>query len=140
MRIHFNLPAFFDATLVEKLNWKAQLPRAAKKVDALCRWLECMFNVEGLMVVDLFANMVSRQIHPLQYRPHLICEMSARHDPCRLLMKELRAHRVNLVAVNPMDEDDWSWGKMPYNRAHPAPMVSDALTPLLLGVLVALHA
>ncbi|KAE8797596.1 hypothetical protein D1007_27251 [Hordeum vulgare] len=84
-----------------------------------------MFAVEGLTVVGLLATMVSRWIHPLQHRPHLIYQMSGRYDLRQLSTKELRAHRVaqrvNLIAANPMDEDNWSWGKMPYDRDHPTP-------------------
>ncbi|KAE8809315.1 putative LRR receptor-like serine/threonine-protein kinase [Hordeum vulgare] len=51
---HVNLPAFFDASPVEMLNWKAEMPCAAEE-----------------------------------------------------------------------DKNDWSWGKMPYDQAHPAPMIYD---------------
>ncbi|KAE8784581.1 hypothetical protein D1007_41817 [Hordeum vulgare] len=85
-----------------------------------------MFEVEGLTAVDLLATMVLHRVQSLQCRPHLICQMGGRHDPCRLSTKELRAHhvarRVNLISDNQMDEDEWSWGKAPYERDHPAPM------------------
>ncbi|KAE8818988.1 hypothetical protein D1007_03193 [Hordeum vulgare] len=105
---HVNLPAFFDEPLVHKLNWKMELPPVVEEVGGICTRLEQMFEVEGLTAVDLLATMVSR-------RPHLICQMSGRHDPWRLSTKELWVHWVprwvNLISDNPMDEDDWSRGK-----------------------------
>ncbi|KAE8771753.1 hypothetical protein D1007_56318 [Hordeum vulgare] len=59
---HVNLPAFFDAPTVEKLNWKVEMSCAVEEVDALCFWLEHMFGMEGLTVVDLLVTMVSRRI------------------------------------------------------------------------------
>ncbi|KAE8766309.1 hypothetical protein D1007_62482 [Hordeum vulgare] len=49
--------------------------------------------------------MVVRRILPLQRRPHLVCLMSGRLDPCRLSVKRLTsgsvARRVNLISTAP---------------------------------------
>ncbi|KAI4971000.1 hypothetical protein ZWY2020_001914 [Hordeum vulgare] len=57
--------------------------------------------------------------------------MGGRRDPCRLSTKELRpvhvARRVNLISAAQMDEGEWQWGKAPYDRQHPAPVMSGIL-------------
>ncbi|KAI4972027.1 hypothetical protein ZWY2020_002952 [Hordeum vulgare] len=73
--------------------------------------------------------MVVRRILPLQRRPHLVCQMGGRHDPCRLSTKRFTpgavARRVNLISIARMDESgQWMWGMSPFNRAHPPPMGS----------------
>ncbi|KAE8821092.1 hypothetical protein D1007_00943 [Hordeum vulgare] len=76
--------------------------------------------------------MVVRRILPLQRRPHLVCQMSGRLDPCRLSIKRFTpgavARRVNLISTARMDEGgEWTWGMSPFNRAHPPPMMFKTL-------------
>lgn len=61
---HVNLPAFFDALPVEKLNWKLEQPPAPEEVGVICTWLEWMFELEDLTTVDLLATMVSHRVQP----------------------------------------------------------------------------
>ncbi|KAE8781201.1 hypothetical protein D1007_45558 [Hordeum vulgare] len=72
---------------------------------------------------------------PLQRRPHLICQMGGCHDPCRLSTKNFRAcavaQNVNLISSANIDEGGgWEWGMTPYDRAHPAPVLSESLQVL----------
>ncbi|KAE8810807.1 hypothetical protein D1007_12422 [Hordeum vulgare] len=65
----------------------------------------------------------------LERRPHLVCQMSGRLDPCRLSTKRFTpgavARRVKLISTARMDDGgEWTWGMSPFNRAHPPPMVA----------------
>ena len=94
-------------------------------------------KIRGLLGHDLLTTMVSRRVLPLQHRPHLICQMGGRHDPCRLSTKNFRAgtvaRNVNLISSTDMDEGrDWEWGMAAYERDHPALVVSASQNPLYL--------
>ncbi|KAE8810949.1 hypothetical protein D1007_12304 [Hordeum vulgare] len=122
-----NLPPFVIEPPIVKLIWKSTLPKPAGDEKLISAHLD-LLKVKCLMAEDLLATMVARRILPLPHQPHLICQMSGRHDPCRLLTKELRAskvaERVNLISTASMDEGDaWEWGMAPYDREHPSPMV-----------------
>ena len=89
-----------------------------------------MLQSEGLVASDLLAAFVARRVLPLQGRPHLICQMSGRHDPSRLCTKEMPrgevANLVNHIAHCEFTED-WQFGKEPYSRDNPPPVVSRIL-------------
>ena len=82
---------------------------------------------EGLTGPDLLAAFVSRRILPLQGRPHLICQMSGGRDPRRMCTKDMPHEEVALM-VNYLSDsrlpEDWRFGKEPYSRANPPPVVS----------------
>ncbi|KAE8774518.1 hypothetical protein D1007_53075 [Hordeum vulgare] len=123
---YINLPPFAIDPSTVKLNWKSTLPKPISEVKQICAHLEIL-KARGLQAADLLATMVARRILPVQHRPHLICQMGDRYDPCRLSTKNLRASRVayhvNLISSASMDEGgEWEWGMPPYNRSHPAPM------------------
>ena len=92
--------------------------------------LRVMVQSEGLTGPDLLPAFVTRWVLPLQSRPHLICQMSGRHDPCRLCTKEMPrgevANLVNHIAHCEFTEN-WQFGKEPYSRDNPPPMVSRTL-------------
>ena len=81
---------------------------------------------EGLTGPDLLSAFVARRVLPLQGRPHMISQMSGRRDPSRLCTKEMPhaevAHMVNYLANCKLTEE-WQFGKEPYSRANPPPMV-----------------
>ncbi|KAE8781163.1 hypothetical protein D1007_45607 [Hordeum vulgare] len=86
-------------------------------------------KARGLLGRDLLTTMMTRRILPLHRKPHLICQMSGRRDPCRLSTKNFHAgavaKNVNHISSANMDEGgDWEWGLVPYDRAHPPPVVS----------------
>ncbi|KAE8818300.1 hypothetical protein D1007_03930 [Hordeum vulgare] len=116
-----NLPDFINTPQVAMQNWKYALPYLIDVVDQICTRLAQLAEKEGLTRVDLLAIMVPRPVQPLQHRPHLICQMGDRRDPCRLSMKELRlvhvASQVNLISAAQMDEGEWQWGKAPTIRS-----------------------
>ena len=82
---------------------------------------------EGLTGPDLLAAFVSRRVLPLQGRPHLICQMSGGRDPSRMCTKDMPHEEVALMMNYLSDSrlpEDWRFGKEPYSRANPPPMVS----------------
>ena len=89
--------------------------------------LRVLTQSEGLTGPDLLAAFVSRQVLPLQGRPHLICQMSGGRDPSRMCTKDMPHEEVALM-VNYLSDsrlpEDWRFGKEPYSRANPPPVVS----------------
>ena len=79
---------------------------------------------------DLVAAFVERRILPLQSRPHMMCQMSGRFDPSRLSTWEMPHAEVALMVnyiANCKLAGDWQYGKAPYSRANPPPVVSFSL-------------
>ncbi|KAE8812376.1 hypothetical protein D1007_10741 [Hordeum vulgare] len=125
-----NMPPFAIAPPTRR-NWDAKTPRPHPEVALICAHLDIL-GKSGLLGRDLLATMVVRRILPLQRRPHLVCEMSGRLDPCQLSTKRFTpgavARRVNLISTARMDEGgEWTWGMSPFNRAHPPPMMFKTL-------------
>ena len=75
----------------------------------------------------MLAAFVACRVLQLQGRPHLICQMSDRRDPSRMSTKEIPrkkvANMVNYIA-HCKYEEDWQFGKEPYSRVNPPPVVS----------------
>ncbi|KAE8799597.1 hypothetical protein D1007_24976 [Hordeum vulgare] len=90
---HINLPLFINTPPTEKLNWQSDLPHPASKVKLIYTPLE-LLKVEGLTATDLLATMVAHRILPLQCGPHLICQISTRHERCQRATKEQRASKL----------------------------------------------
>ncbi|KAE8812715.1 hypothetical protein D1007_10202 [Hordeum vulgare] len=67
-------------------NWDAKTPKPIPEVALICAHLDIL-EKSGLFGRDLLTTMVVRRILPLQRRPHLVCQMGGRHDPCRLSTK-----------------------------------------------------
>ena len=86
-----------------------------------------MTQSEGLVGADLLAAFMARRVLPLQGRPHLICQMSGLRDPSWMSTKEMPrkevANMVNYIA-HCKYEEDWQFGKEPYSRVNPPPVVS----------------
>lgn len=123
-----NLPPFADAPPAAKLNW-GHNPRApSAEIVGVCRRVTEMTDREGLTAVDLIVAFIGRRVLPLQRRPHRICDMSGRRDPCRLSTKELTlaeiAQHINDVSAAGLKVEEWQFGKEPHSRAAPAPAVS----------------
>ncbi|KAE8814187.1 hypothetical protein D1007_08612 [Hordeum vulgare] len=112
-------------------NWDAKTPKPHPEVALIHAHLDIL-RESGLLDRDLLATVVVRRILPLQRRPHLVCQMSGRLDPCRLSIKRFTpgavARRVNLISTARMDEGgEWTWGMSLFNRAHPPPMMFKTL-------------
>ncbi|KAE8789888.1 hypothetical protein D1007_35851 [Hordeum vulgare] len=125
-----NMPPFAIAPPTRQ-NWDAKTPKPHPEVELIRAHLDIL-RESGLLGHDLLATMVVRRILPLQRRPHLVCQMSGRLDPCQLSIKRFIpgavARRVNLISTARMDEGgDWTWGMSPFNRAHPPPMMFKTL-------------
>ncbi|KAI5022148.1 hypothetical protein ZWY2020_058878 [Hordeum vulgare] len=125
-----NMPPFAIAPPTQR-NWDAKNPRPHLEVALICAHLDIL-GKSGLLGRDLLATMVVRRILPLQRRPHLVYHMSGRLDPCRLSTKRFTpgavARRVNLISTARMDEGgEWTWGMVPFNRAHSPPMMFKTL-------------
>ncbi|KAE8779183.1 hypothetical protein D1007_47820 [Hordeum vulgare] len=125
-RDYIKLPPFAIALPTAKLDWKVTLPKPINEVAQVCAHLDNL-NISSLLARDLLATMVARRVLPLQRRPHLICQMGGRHDPCQLSTKNFRvgavARNVNLISAANMDEGgDWEWGMASYDQNHLAPV------------------
>ncbi|KAE8769120.1 hypothetical protein D1007_59337 [Hordeum vulgare] len=125
-----NMPPFAIAPPTQR-NWDPKTPKPHPEVALMCAHLDIL-GKSGLLDRDLLATMVVRRILPLQRRPHLVCQMSGRLDPCRLSAKKFNpgavARRVNLNSTARMDEGgEWTWGMPPFNRAHLPPMMFKTL-------------
>ncbi|KAE8796460.1 hypothetical protein D1007_28593 [Hordeum vulgare] len=125
-----NMPPF-DIAPPTRLNWDAKTPKPISEVALICAHLDIL-EKGGLLGRDLRTTMVARRILPLQRRPHLVCQMSGRHDPCRLSTKRFTpgvvARRVNLISTARMDESgEWTWGMSPFNRTRLPPMLYEKL-------------
>ncbi|KAE8775138.1 hypothetical protein D1007_52394 [Hordeum vulgare] len=125
-----NMPPF-NIDPLTKLNWAARTPKMIPEVVLICAHLKIL-EKSGLLSRGLLTTMVTRQIMPLQRRPHLVCQMSGRHDPCRMSTKRFTpnavARRVNLISTARMDDSgNWSWGMTPFNRSRPPPMMFEKL-------------
>ncbi|KAE8818991.1 hypothetical protein D1007_03196 [Hordeum vulgare] len=125
-----NMPPF-NIDPPTRLNWAAKTPKPIPEVALICAQLEIL-EKSGLLGRELLTTMVTRRILLLQRRPHLICKMSDRHDPCRLSTKRFTpgvvAQRVNLISTAHMDDDgEWTWGMTPFNRSRPPPMLFESL-------------
>ncbi|KAE8789969.1 hypothetical protein D1007_35790 [Hordeum vulgare] len=125
-----NMP-LFNIDPPTRLNWAAKTPKPIPEVALICAHLETL-EKSGLLDRDLLTTMVTRRILLLQRRPHLVCQMSGRHDPCRLSTKRFTpgavARRVNLISTTRMDDGgEWSWGMTPFNRFRPPPILFESL-------------
>ncbi|KAE8802310.1 hypothetical protein D1007_21855 [Hordeum vulgare] len=125
-----NMPPFVIAPPTRR-NWDAKTPKPIPEVALICAHLDIL-EKSSLLGRDLLTTMVARQIPPLQRRPHLVCQMSGRHDPCWLSTKRFTpgtvVRRVNLISIAHMDESgEWTWGMSPFNRVHPPPMLFENL-------------
>ncbi|KAE8785604.1 hypothetical protein D1007_40674 [Hordeum vulgare] len=129
-----NMPPF-NVNPPTKLNWAAKLLTLIPEVAQIGAHLEIL-EKGGLLGRDLLTTMVTRRILPLQRRPHLVCQMSGRHDPCRTSTKRFTpnavARGVNLISTARMDDNgNWSWGMTPYNRSRPPPVMFEKLQAAL---------
>ncbi|KAE8796334.1 hypothetical protein D1007_28709 [Hordeum vulgare] len=79
-----NMPPF-NINPPTKLNWATKSPKSIPEVAQIGAYLDVL-EKGGLLGRDLLTTMVTRRILPLQRRPHLVCQMSGRHDPCRMLL------------------------------------------------------
>ncbi|KAI5005640.1 hypothetical protein ZWY2020_032883 [Hordeum vulgare] len=121
----------FDIAPPTRRNSDAKIPKTIPEVALICAHLDVL-EKSGLLGRDILTTMVARRILPLQRRPHLVCQMSGRHDPCRLSTKRFTpdtvARRVNLISIARMDESkECTWGMSSFNRAHPPPMLFENL-------------
>ncbi|KAE8768714.1 hypothetical protein D1007_59776 [Hordeum vulgare] len=90
-----------------KKSWQAKFPKPVPEVAQIGAYLDSLKN-RGLVGRNLLTTMITRRILHLQRRPHLICQMSGRHDPCRLSTKNFHlgavAKNVNRISSANMDE------------------------------------
>ncbi|KAE8821692.1 hypothetical protein D1007_00098 [Hordeum vulgare] len=134
-----NMPPFAIEPPMVKKNWQAKYLKPIVKVAQIGVYLKSL-KACGLLGRDLLTTMMTRRILPLHRRPHLICQISGRHDPCRLSTKNFHADavakNVNQISSANMNEGgDWEWGLVPYDRAHPPPMLFENLQGLNLPAL-----
>ena len=124
---YVNLPAYVAGPPAgRRPQWSYRAVTLSQAGAAAVARLRVMIQSEGLTGSDLLAAFVARRVLPLQSRPHLICQMSGQLDPSRMCTKDMPhdevAHMVNYLA-NCKLSAEWWFGKEPYSRAHPPPMV-----------------
>jgi hypothetical protein len=139
-RDYIRLPAFVNAPS-SGINWTGDGPFVDVRAE-LAR-LRTLREGEGLVASDLVAAFIDRRVLPLQLRPHRICDMSGRRDPCRLSTIERTpsqvAKWVNAITNFKLKPGTWRFGKPPYSRNDPAPLVRPAVvTPLSRLILAGL--
>ena len=82
---------------------------------------------EGLTGTDLITAFIVRWVLPLQQCSHHIGQMTGLQDPNRMANTRLAVdqvtHWVNDISKANLGVD-WEFGKAPYSRANPAPLVS----------------
>ncbi|KAE8786213.1 hypothetical protein D1007_39998 [Hordeum vulgare] len=125
-----NMPPF-NINPPMKLNWAAKSPKPIPEVAHIGAHLEIL-EKGGLLGRDLLTTMATRRILLLQRRPHLVCQLSGRHDPSRTSTKRFIpstvAQGVNLISTARMDDSgSWTWGMIPYNRSRPPPVMFEKL-------------
>ena len=123
-----NLPPYNAAPLTGRLpSWSHRVKTLTPAGAAAVARLRVLTQSEGLVGADLLAAFVARRVLPLQGRPHLICQMSGLRDPSRMSTKDMPckevANMVNYIAHCEYEED-WQFGKEPYSRDNPPPVVS----------------
>ena len=123
-----NLPAFEAGPPAGRLpNWSYRARSLTPAGAGAITRLRVLTQSEGLTGPDLLATFVSCRVLPLQGRPHMICQMSGRHDPSRMCTKDMPheevAFMVNYLSDSRLLEDS-RFGKEPYSRANPPPVVS----------------
>ena len=125
---YVNLPAYVAGPPARRRSQWSYRARTLSPAGATAvPRLRVMIQSEGLTGADLLAAFVVRRVLPLQSRPHLICQMSGQFDPSRMCTKEMPHSEVALMVnylANCKLTDEWQFGKEPYSRAHPPPMVS----------------
>ncbi|KAE8810350.1 hypothetical protein D1007_12935 [Hordeum vulgare] len=119
-----NMPPFTIEPPMAKKNWQAKYPKPVPEVAQIGVYLDSLKG-RGLVGRDLLTTMMTHRILPLQRRPHLICQMSGWHDPCRLSTKNFYpgavAKNVNQISSANMDEGgDWQWGILRQEPSSPA--------------------
>ena len=133
---HINHPPFSIASPRVKTNWGYSLRRPSQEIVNLCERVMVMRTQEGLIGTDLLAAFITRQVLPLQRRSCLISKMVGLQDPNRMGSTRLSAEEV-ARGVNDISKanlgEDWRFGKEPYSRDNPPPVVSRV--PLLFCLL-----
>ena len=135
-----NLPAYVAGPPAGRQpSWSYRARSLSQAGNAAVARLRVMIQSEGLTGADLVAAFVERRVLPLQGRPHMICQMSGRFDPCRLSTREMPhaevSYMVNYISNCKLAED-WRYGKGPYSRANPLPAVSFLLFFLFVAGLM----
>ena len=125
---YVNLPAYVAGPPAgRRPQWSYRAVTLSPAGAAAVARLRVMIQSEGLSGSDLLAAFVARWVLPLQSRPHLICQMSGLRDPSPMSTKEMPrkevANMVNYIAHCEYEED-WQFGKEPYSRDNPPPVVS----------------
>ncbi|KAE8819049.1 hypothetical protein D1007_03030 [Hordeum vulgare] len=109
-----NMPPFAIEPPTARKNWQAKYPRPIPEVAQIGAYLDSLKG-RGLLGRDLLTTMITCRILPLQRRPHMICQMGNRYDPCLLSTKNFTtnavARDVNQISTARLDDNgDWEWG------------------------------
>ena len=80
------------------------------------------------MASDLVVAFVERRVLPLQSCPHLVCRMRGHRDPSQMCTKDMPPAKVSLMVNKIPDlkvsEQSWQFGKQPYSRDNPPPVIT----------------
>ena len=88
------------------------------------------------------AAFIQHRVLPLQFRPHLICDMGGRRDPNQTSTKEMSAYevayRVKSISGSQFKVGSWTFSMEPYSRANPRLMVRVRFDCSILCILILL--
>jgi hypothetical protein len=119
------LPPFILGPPTSMTNWKSKSKRVGAEVKLVLERLNDLLAM-GLTADHLVTTFLDRRVSPLQKRPHKMCQMSGRFDPCRHSTIALTKHDVYLRAKaisQTSIQDTWEFVAEPYSRDRPPPQV-----------------
>jgi hypothetical protein len=133
------LPKFIIGPPTQRTNWLYDPKDFNTEVVQVVEAIKELKD-EGMTADDLLATFISRRVCPLQRRPHKMCFMSGRHDPCQITTFELSKmevyRRVKAISKTDLPDGEWEWGRSPHDREDRAPDVSsEILLPPCLSYL-----
>ena len=126
-----NLPPYkADPPAEPWANWGYKPKPVSADATAAINRLRVLTKAEDLVASDLLVAFVERRVLPLQGRPHLICRRSEHRNPSRTCTRAMSsaevARLVNEITDLKLSEGSWQFGKRPYSRANPPPVVSSS--------------
>ena len=124
---HHGLPPFVIGT-PSRASWKYSPAAKDPELKKVAEQIKILQEEQSFRGSDMVGAFISRRVSPLQRRAHKICHMGGRMDATRTSTHELSDEeifcRIKAIAKLPNTMEEWSWGKEPYSRTSPAPVVS----------------
>jgi hypothetical protein len=87
-RDNVNQPVFINSPPTDQATWGQNLKETIVQINEAVARLEQLV-MAGLTARDIMAAWIARRVQPLQRRPHQMCFMSGRKDPCQISKNEI---------------------------------------------------